>query len=79
MKHEVAAFTMSTLLAVAAMLCLAEACSSQQTKAAAAEAAFTTELLRCVDMAKTLEESKACRREVNRKWGVAETLRDGGE
>jgi hypothetical protein len=37
---------------------------------AQAEAAYTAELLRCVDQARTLAESRACRAEVNRRWGV---------
>lgn len=41
--------------------------------AAGAEAAYGASLLRCVDEAKTLAESKACRAAVDARWGV-----DGG-
>ena len=37
---------------------------------AQAEAAYTAELLRCVDRAATLAASRACRAEVDRRWGV---------
>lgn len=37
---------------------------------AQAEAAYTAELLRCVDRAATLAASRACRAEVNQRWGV---------
>ncbi len=41
-------------------------------KAAAAEGAYTADLTRCVDKSATLAESKACRAEVNKKWGITE-------
>jgi len=53
------------------------ACTPAATPAAA-EAAFTADLLHCVDKAATLAESKACRAEVHQRWGIVETLRDGG-
>lgn len=37
---------------------------------AQAEAAYTAEQLRCVDISTTLAESKACRKQVDEKWGV---------
>ena len=40
---------------------------------AAAEGAYTAELLRCVDQSQTREQSRTCRAGVDRKWGV-----DGG-
>lgn len=54
-------------------------CSSKQTVSAASEAAYTAELLRCVDKASTLAESKACRADVNAKLGVAQAASDGGK
>lgn len=39
----------------------------------AAETAYGASLLRCVDEARTLAESKACRAAVDARWGV-----DGG-
>ena len=38
--------------------------------AAAAESSYTAQQLQCVDRAKTLEESRACRAEVDRAWHV---------
>lgn len=40
---------------------------------AAAEGAYTADLVACVEQANTLAESKACRAETNRRWGVVET------
>lgn len=37
---------------------------------AQAEALYTAEQLRCVDVATTLAESKACRAKVDARWGV---------
>jgi hypothetical protein len=37
---------------------------------AQAESAYTSEQLRCVDLATSLAESKACRKQVDEKWGV---------
>lgn len=47
--------------------------SPEQAPATAAESAYTAALLRCVDQAKTLEESRECRRKVDLAWGI-----DGG-
>lgn len=46
----------------------------------AAEAAYGAALLRCVDEAATLAESKACRERVNAEWQISETVaKDGGK
>jgi hypothetical protein len=42
------------------------------------EAAYTGELLRCVDEASTLAESRECRARVNARWRITETARDAG-
>ncbi len=59
---------------------LALACAStSQAEANAAEGAYTAALLRCVDQAKTLQESRACRKKVNADWGITETVtKDAG-
>lgn len=44
----------------------------------AAEATYGSMLLSCVEEAKTLAESKACRARVDAAWGVTSTSRDGG-
>lgn len=46
---------------------------------AAAEAAYAGELLRCVDKATTLAESKACRAEVDRRWNITQTVSEAGD
>lgn len=55
-----------------ALLALIVGCSPAQLGATAAESSYTAELVRCVDDAKTLTESKACRQRVDAKWGITE-------
>lgn len=63
--------------------CLVGACSREvppTAAQAAAEGAYGAALLRCVDDAKTLAESKACRARVNAQWQIVETVaKDGGK
>lgn len=62
------------LLFIAGVLCMTRAVAGCHGPAAAgAEAAYGASLLRCVDEAKSLAESKACRARVDAEWGV-----DGG-
>lgn len=57
----------------ALVLVVLVACSSAPKPTnTAAEAAYSAELLRCVDQAKTLADSKACRKKVNEAWGIVE-------
>ncbi len=50
------------------------ACSATpREKAAAADATYAADMLKCVDGATTLEASKACRAKVREQWHV-----DGG-
>jgi hypothetical protein len=53
------------------------ACSSPPPTEAqvATEAAYGAALLKCVDEAKTLAESKACRAKVDEAWNVTSTFR----
>ncbi len=51
-------------------MCVRLAAGCRSPSAAAAEGAYTTELLRCTDRSRTLAESKACEAEVDRRWGV---------
>lgn len=46
--------------------------SPEQFGATAAESAYTGALLRCVDQAPTLQESRECRARVNLEWGIVE-------
>ena len=59
-------------------LCGCRAEQAQTAAQAAAEGAYTAALLRCVDDARTLAESRACRARVNAEWGVVETTRKAG-
>lgn len=69
---EAAAF----LFALAFLVGLLNGCASRD--AAAAEAAYTADHLRCVDKSATLAESRACRDAVDRKYGIVQTATDGG-
>lgn len=51
-------------------------CNTGCKPAQAADGAYQAELLNCVNKAKTLEESKACRKDVDKKFGVS-TVRGG--
>lgn len=42
------------------------------------EAKYTKALLNCVDAAKTLAESRECRRHVDGDYGITQTTTDGG-
>lgn len=63
--------------AVAAVACTSRQPTPQE-KSAAAETTYTAEMLKCVDNAKTLEESRACRQRVREKWGTSDAGKDGG-
>lgn len=63
---------------VFAFLTLQSLACSRQHASTAAEAAYGAALLRCVDQARTLPESKACRQRVDREWGIVQFAPDGG-
>lgn len=73
MKEDVqkALAVLFTALAVSASC---DACSRRS-----AESAYTAALLRCVDEAKTLEQSRECRRFVDGNYGITVTVTDGGK
>jgi uncharacterized membrane protein len=62
-------------------LALLTGCSTLAAEKAAAEAEYAGQQLACVDKAKTIDESRECRRKVREKWGIAEvqTSKDGGQ
>lgn len=71
---EVVAF----LFALGFLVALLDGCSPRGSEPprpvyCAEESAYTAALVRCVDKAKTLEESKTCRRKVNADCGITET------
>lgn len=65
-------------LAGAAIAVLANCTPPKSSKELAAESAYAGELLACVESAQTLEQSKACRKDVNQRWGIVETVSDAG-
>lgn len=65
-------------LTVMALLGCGSSPDALKAKEDAAEASYAAALLRCVDKAKTLEESHACRDKVRLEWNVVETVTDGG-
>jgi hypothetical protein len=54
-------------------MCLVMCSCSPRITPEHAEAAYTAELLRCVDTSATLEASKACRAQADQRWKL-----DGG-
>lgn len=69
-----ASAALGMLVIGAAFAMIAGQCACGCKAAEAAEAAYASEHIRCVDAARTLEESRECRRQVRARWGV-----DGGE
>lgn len=66
------------LFALGFIVAHCDGCALFQEPAHAAEAAYTGALLRCVDEAKSLAESKACRKRVDDEWKITQTATDGG-
>lgn len=66
------------LLSYGACVYAVASCATRTPADVAAESEYTVELLRCVDRAHTLAESKACRQEVNRRWQITETVTEAG-
>lgn len=79
MKHGILAAALCCF-ALACVVGHCVGCASRQPTAeqAAAEGAYGAALLKCVDDATTLAESKACRARVDAQWGVVQTGKDGG-
>lgn len=69
--------TIQVAICLWALLFTVESCKgSQPTEAqVATEAAYGAALLKCVDEAKTLAESKACRAKVDEAWGISTAFR----
>ena len=55
------------------LVLLCAACVPQTPAQDAAEASYGAALLRCVDAAKTLAESKGCRAKIDAEWGISRT------
>lgn len=69
----------AVVVAVGTILASISCSEPKQAGEAAAEGAYTGALLRCVDAAKTIDESRACRARVNAEWGIVEkAAADGG-
>lgn len=71
-SRKVDALTVLLFVGAVLLVCRVLAGCTAPAKAAA-ETAYGASLLRCVDQAATLAESKACRARVDAAWGV-----DGG-
>lgn len=67
------------LLALVVIVVHCNGCLSPETKAAIADSTYASEHLRCVDKHDTRAEIDACRKAVRIRWGIAETIRDGGD
>jgi hypothetical protein len=59
-------------LIAAAFAALFATCHTSCRPPSVPETAYTMQLLGCVEQSKTREESRACRRAVNRAWGLCE-------
>jgi len=69
--------TVGFVLSALAIASILIGCSAGM-KSAEAEATYLGQQLRCVDQAKTRDESEECRRKVRLAWGISETTRDAG-
>lgn len=76
MMHRLTLRFIGPIVRLILMFSAPMACGAQRNLEATAEATYTGALLRCVDQSHTLEESRACRREVDRQWGLVDA---GGE
>lgn len=68
-------------LFVAVLGVVSSSCARMQARpaiSAAAEATYLAEHLSCVDRATTLAESRGCRAEVDRRWGIITTTTEAG-
>ena len=54
---------------VVVVCCFALGCAGTGQSSKAAEAAYLSQQLACVDAAKTIEDSHACRADVRKRWG----------
>ena len=70
--------TAAIVVTLAGCLVAIDACHGARPYDVAAEGAYGAALLRCVDEARSLAESKSCRARVDAEWGVVQTGRDGG-
>jgi hypothetical protein len=71
--HRDPTLLIARLWAALALMALVAACAAAATpeqKAVAADATFLGDMLKCVDDATTLAESKACRAKVRQTWHV---------
>lgn len=77
MKREIAVSMLIASVMVAALV-HCTGCLSREAKEAIADKTYAAEHLACVDKHDTREEIDACRAAVRVRWGIAETIADGG-
>lgn len=68
MRH-IFAPVIATVVAALAATCHTS-CLPQEAKHPEADAVYATQVIACVQTAETLEQSKQCRRNVNKAWGL---------
>lgn len=71
MMRQVVAPILAGIAAAVAATCHTS-CKPREARHPDADAVYATQVIECVQKAKTLEESKECRRNVNRAWGLCE-------
>lgn len=71
-------FACGVMLVIFSALVQCTGCLSREAKEALADKTYAAEHLRCVDAYDTRAEIDACRRAVRERWGIAETVTDGG-
>lgn len=73
---EFIAYSAAIGIVVLSLSVLMNGCGSALLRSEGPEALYTSALVRCVDKATTLAESKACRADVDKQFGVTH---DGGD
>lgn len=77
-KETIAAAVLLVLAYVAIAHCVGGCVSPKEAKEAAAEATYLGQQLECVDNLHTRADIDGCRASVRKRWGIVETIRDGG-
>lgn len=65
-------------LVIVGFLARCTGCLPREAKEAMADSSYAAEQLRCVDQNDTKPKIDACRASVRLRWGIAETVTDGG-
>jgi len=77
--HRSSSMRLAALVgAIAYVSGLCTHCLPREAKEALADSTYLADQMRCVDNNDTRETIDACRKAVRERWGIAETVRDGG-